>query len=183
MGKYSKLAQDIAQHSNVFFWNSGTREQKSQIGLLRSLLHQVLNKNPELVPIVFPILWAQTYSECLDLEARKARLLGAHRNWSLRDLKIAFDLLGKQDQIPLKMFFLVDGLDEFDGDHEELMLMFRAMTENGNGRVRICLSSRPWIVFEDNLNDCASLKMQNLTYKISTYMWMTPSIQTRPSND
>jgi hypothetical protein len=37
-----------------FFWNSGTKEQRSQIGLLRSLLFQVLDQTPKLVPIIMP---------------------------------------------------------------------------------------------------------------------------------
>jgi hypothetical protein len=35
-----------------FFWNSGTPEQKSQMGLLRSLLYQVLRTCPNLVPVI-----------------------------------------------------------------------------------------------------------------------------------
>jgi hypothetical protein len=42
---------DIAAY---FFWNSGTSEQKSQIGLLRSLLHEILSVHRDLIPDAFP---------------------------------------------------------------------------------------------------------------------------------
>jgi hypothetical protein len=38
--------------ATLFFWNSGTIEQKSQMGLLRSLLYQVLRTCPNLVRAV-----------------------------------------------------------------------------------------------------------------------------------
>jgi hypothetical protein len=49
-----------------FFWNSGTVQQRSQSGLLRSLLYDILRKCPELIPVVLPLQWAARYSEkCL----------------------------------------------------------------------------------------------------------------------
>jgi hypothetical protein len=34
-----------------FFWNIGTCEQRSQLGLLRALLHDILSKNRYLIPV------------------------------------------------------------------------------------------------------------------------------------
>ena len=49
-----------------FFWNGGTRQQRSQSGLFRSLLYDILYKCPEFIPIVLPAQWAARYSaECL----------------------------------------------------------------------------------------------------------------------
>ncbi|KAE8448726.1 hypothetical protein EG329_008941 [Mollisiaceae sp. DMI_Dod_QoI] len=36
-----------------FFWNSGILEQRSQTGLLRSLLYEILNAQKDLIPGVF----------------------------------------------------------------------------------------------------------------------------------
>jgi hypothetical protein len=49
--------------ARFFFWNSGTPVQRSQTGLLRSLLFECLKQNPTLVPIVLPSDWARSYSE------------------------------------------------------------------------------------------------------------------------
>lgn len=48
--------------SMFFFWWRGTKLQKSQGGLLRSLLYDVLHKIPELVPYVLPSQWATLYA-------------------------------------------------------------------------------------------------------------------------
>lgn len=40
--------------ATFFFWNSGTQEQRSQVGLLRSLLFQILHHQPALMHLVFP---------------------------------------------------------------------------------------------------------------------------------
>ena len=151
--------------ATFFFWNSGTSEQKSQVGLLRALLHQILKQTPDLVPIVFPGFWADVYSKYLDRQERESKSLMASKRWQLRDLKLAITLLVRQTQIPIKLFFLIDGLDEFEEDHEDLVIMFRDMTQLSKGRSKICLSSRPWVIFEDSFRACAGLKMQNLTYK------------------
>jgi len=37
--------------------------QKSQQGLLQSLLFQVLDHNPNIIPLVLPIQWAEKYSK------------------------------------------------------------------------------------------------------------------------
>ena len=46
--------------ASYFFWNAGTDMQKSQEGLLQSLLHEVLRKCPELTQIVCPTRWDWT---------------------------------------------------------------------------------------------------------------------------
>ena len=46
-----------------FFWYAGTPLQKSQIGLLRALLLDVLNPRPHLVPVLFPDLYRSIISK------------------------------------------------------------------------------------------------------------------------
>jgi hypothetical protein len=53
------------QVAAFFFWNSGTLEQRSQLGFLKSLLHDVLNSRRDLISVVLPCLWAQIYSDRL----------------------------------------------------------------------------------------------------------------------
>lgn len=149
--------------ATFFFWNSGSSEQKSQSGLLRALLYQVLERYPEVTPIVFPSLWARIYSQtvrCLDVE---------EEIWSIPKLRRAFDTLIKQNAIAMKLFFLIDGLDEFEAnqnnqgelDYEEMCGLFKDIASFTN--IKVCLSSRPWVVFEDSFCDSSSLKLQNLT--------------------
>lgn len=145
--------------ASFFFWNSGTVEQKSQIGLLRSLLFQILEQYPELLRIVFPTAWVHYYSFAV-------QGFGMIRNcwtepWSLESLKNALRALANQKAIPLKIFLLLDGLDEVDGDHEEIAQLMHEITHSKD--VKICLSSRPWVVFEDLFGSSPMLRLQNLT--------------------
>lgn len=140
---------------SFFFWNSGTWEQKSQQGLLRALLFQVLNENPDLIPIVFPLTWSRTYTRLI---ADKAGLV--NESWSLRLLKDGFKLLVKQEMVPLNLCFFIDGLDEFEGDHEDMAELFKDIT---SPTVKVCLSSRPWIVFKMSFQSCPGLQLQDLT--------------------
>jgi hypothetical protein len=151
--------------ATFFFWSTGTVLQKSQDGLLRSLLFQVLGQHPELIPIVFSVRWAQLYSGKLSLGQE------VHPDpWSSRQLHDALECLIQQTQYPLNMCFCIDGLDEFNGDTEQLCLFFKrlsAMSVN----LKICVSSRPWVAFKHNFEGGASLRLQDLSAKdISTYV-------------
>lgn len=49
--------------ASFYFWNSGTIEQRSQNGLLRALLAEILENLPGLLPVCFPKRWANIYNE------------------------------------------------------------------------------------------------------------------------
>lgn len=144
--------------ASFFFWNSGTEIQKSQQGLLRALLLQVLMKNPDLAPIVFPSVWAQVYAAPMDHD----RALGT--TWSLRQLHEGLERLILQKQYPLKICFFVDGLDEYSGNSESLCTLFKNLSTK-NKRVKFCLSSRPWVQFQQNFVNCAKLRLHDLTFQ------------------
>ena len=55
--------------AQFFFWSSGTRLQKSQEGLLRSLLYNVLSEVPQLIPVLFPSQWGELYLQELEQPA------------------------------------------------------------------------------------------------------------------
>jgi len=49
--------------AHFYFWDLGTEKlQKSQLGLFRSLLLQILRGLPSLIPLVFPEQWAAKYA-------------------------------------------------------------------------------------------------------------------------
>jgi hypothetical protein len=155
--------------ATFFFWNSGTDLQQSQRGLIRALLYQVLEQNPLLIPIVFPESWAEIYSEVLEA----GESLGPKiRSWSNKQLREAFERLVTitQEQYPLKICFIVDGLDEFSGDPDELCIFFQRLSRLSES-VKFCLSSRSWVVFQEALENCPGLRLQDLTTRdIDTYI-------------
>lgn len=152
--------------ASFFFWNSGSVEQKSQTGLLRGLLHQILSEIPGLIPLAFPVQYAQAYSQLVG-NADNSNM--TKNRWSLRQLMTALKHIIEQHLIPFKLFLIIDGLDEFDGDHEEMAILFKTLAQSSN--VKICLSSRPWQVFKDKFCHCPSLRLQDLTHSdIHTYV-------------
>lgn len=77
-------------------------------------------------------------------------------------MKHAFRLLVTQDTLPLRLCLFIDGLDEYDGDHEEMAELFEELT--CSPYVKLCVSSRPWLVFFDTFKGCPSLRLQDLTF-------------------
>jgi hypothetical protein len=73
---------------------------------------------------------------------------------------IAFRNLVRQDIVQIKMCFFVDGLDEFEGNYEEIAGLFKSIT---SPRVKVCLSGRPLLVFEDAFGLSPKLRLQDLT--------------------
>jgi hypothetical protein len=82
---------------------------------------------------------------------------GESQSYALR-FRRAVENLNKLDAT-LALF--IDGLDEYLGKPEELILLFRNITILPH--IKLCLSSRPWVEFEDAFGQKPSLLVQNLT--------------------
>lgn len=118
--------------ATYFFWNAGAPMQKSQQGLLQSLLRKIFEQCPELVPIVCPSRWNRYHD------------IGA--TWNRRELSEAFRKLGQEQSLNLKFCFFVDGVDEYDGeDYTHIIDVLKTM--NASASIKMCLSSRPWNIF------------------------------------
>ncbi len=59
-----------------YFWRSGTRLERSEEGLLRSLLYSVLNQQPQLMPNVFPKEWSMFYASASNDSSTSGARLG-----------------------------------------------------------------------------------------------------------
>jgi hypothetical protein len=139
-----------------FFWNSGTKDQMSKIGFLKTVLSQLLSKHRNLIPNVFPDRWL-----------RYELLGGDSRPYTWFELKGALDVI-LSDTSRL-FFFLIDGLDEFDGKSSELADYVLEVSNRSN--VKICASSRPWLAFEDKFEGHPNLRVEDLTrLDILTYI-------------
>lgn len=142
-----------------YFWSAGARLQKSVEGLLRSLLFEVLVHVSELIPVVFPERWASMTATSM----KRRRNFGVNsdkrrRDWTVQELSEALYRLSKTPDGSSKRFcFFIDGLDEYHGDHRELIRILSAISANHN--IKLCVSSRPWNVFEDALGQDSSRKL------------------------
>jgi len=124
--------------------------QMSQDGLLQSILYQILEKYPDLIPRLFPERW-------------EAYNLFSHDpyQWTKQELLRAFTLLADEEPQNRSYCLFIDGLDEFDGDHSDLNNLLKEVASAPH--IKICVASRPWNVFEDSFGKKAFLMLQDLT--------------------
>ncbi|KAI1359441.1 hypothetical protein F5Y08DRAFT_79679 [Xylaria arbuscula] len=136
--------------AKYFFWNSGTTLQKSQEGLLRSLLFEILRACPELIDLVY-------------LDRHENDGLGTTvDSWTRRELMRTFEKLAGA-RLSTRFFFLIDGLDEYKGDTLELVETVYKLASLPE--VKVCTSSRPWTQFVNAFGDDEKsvIKLEDLT--------------------
>lgn len=131
-------------------------EQRSQEGLFRSLLHEILRAHPSFIALVFPEEWRH----CCELAANNVQI--TLNVWTLPKLFKAFQRLIDQASTNLKFCFFIDGFDEYEGDHESLAQFF--LNLSSKPLVKVCISSRPWPIFKEIFKGRPQLKLQDLTY-------------------
>ncbi|KAF4943245.1 hypothetical protein FGADI_13536 [Fusarium gaditjirri] len=137
-----------------YFWNSGDSMQMSVEGLLRTLLSNSLQQLPRSVTEqVFPNRW-----EALTL------FNDDDTPWTWHELSLALQELVLNVCHHRKFFFLIDGLDEFSGDHG-LLTDFLLHLSTSASNLKICTASRPWVNFEDAFRNKPHLMLQDLTRK------------------
>jgi len=140
--------------ARFFFWAAGHTLQSSHEGLLRGLLYTLLTQCPRLIPSVFPEI-------CTEIVAGRE----LDPSWTLPELIEALRLLVKNSK-GLKICLFIDGLDEYVGDHGDLIRVFETLSSYAN--VKLVLSSRPLAGFNDAFTDMPQLRLQDLTYQDMT---------------
>ena len=151
--------------SSAFFFHSrGTHLQKSPLGLLRSLLYQLLQQAPEV-----RLLAGTLYKE-------KHRTEGKSSNeweWKFDELQNLFDRCvgGVARYHSVQLF--IDGLDECGEENARYLMAFfhRLMIRSSNhkGGIRLCFSSRHYPVIA--LNHGLSIRIEDEnTADITSYV-------------
>ena len=132
------------------------------LGIFRSLLFEILRKRRDLIRFVFDAPWAEYRSLMqADYEDDRENAKVVEWKWSFATLQHAFTRLISLTTPRFKLCFFIDGLDECEGDQEDLAQYFLEISALPN--VKVCVSSRPWLIFEDIFNGCLGLRLQNLT--------------------
>jgi hypothetical protein len=144
--------------AGFFFWNSGSEMQMSDIGLVQTLLYECLTQRPELVKKVFNDRW------------KMCKLYGDDLHpWTWDELLKGFRKFCEIESKNSKLLFFIDGLDEFKGKHQDLIDLIHLLSRVPN--IKVCVSSRPWLVFEDAFKTGPSLLLEDLTFPdIATYV-------------
>jgi len=144
--------------ASFYFWHAGSKMQTSQEGLLQTLLHQAIS---------------QCRARGFDTSERRWESFALSRDfsesWTWPELEKAFKFLLEEQDPSLKFCFFIDGLDEFQGNLDSLMELVTRISHYRN--TKICVSSRPWMIFEDAFQAKPQLMLQDLTRKdIRTYV-------------
>lgn len=143
---------------SFYFWAVGSPMQRSKEGLLRALLYGLLKHvEPAMLASVAPQSWEAL---CLFDEDPWPYSEGLLHAMLFRALEIL--------SVSHKICIFIDGLDEFEGEQDDLTGPLRDALNAYP--IKLCVSSRPWQVFEDAFQDKPSLRLQDLTLAdIKTY--------------
>ncbi|KAJ2992613.1 hypothetical protein NUW58_g2103 [Xylaria curta] len=138
--------------AKYFSWFAGTNLQKSQEGLLRTLLFNIVTKHPRLLGDL----------HLLENDDVKYALRKGHFD----SRTLAWLILRLIEKTPtIKYCFFIDGLDEFSEPHADLIDIINSLATHNN--VKLCLSSRPLNQFADAYGEDTEnqLKVESLTQK------------------
>lgn len=119
----------IAYH---YFWNAGTTMQKSQAGLLRTLLFHMVRQCPETAVKLVPQRFQENFGIGL-------------MPWTLAEMAKTLEAYGRQQTMGSKLCVFIDGLDEYHGEHLDLIEHLAKLSACPS--IKLCISSRPWNVF------------------------------------
>ncbi|KAI1407519.1 hypothetical protein F5Y13DRAFT_205965 [Hypoxylon sp. FL1857] len=183
--------------ASFYFFYKGSNEQKTELGLLRSLLYWILSRRKVLIPVVFKERFTAVFERI-----RYNELEGISYN-ELKGIKYDEPTLPEARralrhlfrEIPHLCFFLtIDGLDEFDPGvsltHVTSLIELTKMLgifEN----VKIVVSSRQLPEFEQGFEACPHLRIHELTRrdihhyateKLGSHQYMNKLIRRDPVN-
>lgn len=136
-----------------YFWNLGSEKQKSIVGLLRALLYQLLANN----------LMAASH---IDFDEKILIASDSDSNLSdslQNELQDSAHRLIESMHNESTVLILLDGLDELSGtdDKREQLIDFLIQL-GGMEHVKLCVSSRPWNIFNDAFEDYPKLRLESL---------------------
>lgn len=192
-----------------FFFERGFDLQKSREGMLRSVLHQILTARREIIPIVFNDLREYSSSsgsfEIALLDrlnwqhlprylTRAINALGESKMCLFIDGLDEYRMMDKSDDYPADYCDLLYdnsgdaswGLSKFITEgHKEIALLMRQLT-NESKNIKICLSSRELLVFDNQFRQLSRVRVHELTSAdISRYCEgkledLAPDLEDRP---
>src|SRR5271156_231640 len=137
-----------------FFHERGSYLQKSFEGLLRAILLQIVEEEPELAKFMLPFYLRRHITE--------------RSTWTINDLEQALLTLLEQKGTALDIFLFLDALDEYDGTPEVIAdfmdsIVSLCTDSDSPSRVKICFSSRPWDAFVAKFDECPGFLMHHKT--------------------
>lgn len=142
---------------SFFFWNLGSSSlQKNYVGLLRSLLFQIAEQQPDMIPIM-----SNQYHPTGSSQRGLYGSTSIH-TWTEQRLDDALARFLKNKPPSMRVCMFIDGLDEFVGDDDRLIHTIHVLSHASG--TRVCASSRPEQIFRQGFSASPQLKLQDLNY-------------------
>jgi hypothetical protein len=162
--------------AGFFFYELGTSTlQKSQEGLFASILYEIIQPHPELLPSLFAPLRNSRHGRTEEF------------TWTLTELKVLFEALLSSSAEDIRICLFIDGLDEYrprnlntgceeriertsssgilprrvNEGHREIVQIIKDMAQSSS--LKLCVASRPLDVFAAAFTHCKQVKLSNLT--------------------
>lgn len=151
--------------SSFYFWYAGTELQKSHAGLLRGLLLDILQRRRELAPVLFPDI-------CRSIITGE---LSGRLDLTHTELRAAFSTLVRSVPQDMRICFLIDGIDEYTGDPNDICQLFLEATTNTS--IKAIVSSRPIPACHDRFQLCPGLRLHDLTHN-DIFRYVTDNLGT-----
>ena len=146
-----------------FFHDRGSEKQKTLIGMLQELLRSILQHIPALSRYVRP-----TYLELVRSQRTRCP------SWDFSSLKSALVSLIEQRHVKIRILLLLDALDEHQGDNDMLASLLKVLidkSDNERVKLKMCLASRSWTVFQHHFGKCPGFSIHDHTREdIMTYI-------------
>ncbi|KAK3985133.1 prion-inhibition and propagation-domain-containing protein [Cladorrhinum sp. PSN332] len=142
--------------ADFFFMALGTAEQKSQEGLFRTLLFQILSRNRDIIPEALPVMW----KELDDTGDNNVTVSGDVKLPSTSEMEGAFNYIANSQSSLGRFCFLIDGLDEFTGNYLDAISFINSLVRNP--QIKVILSSRPIPDCVAAFSECPKLRLQDL---------------------
>jgi hypothetical protein len=138
--------------AGFFFWAAGMPLDKSCEGCIRSLLVQIMDQDPDTAAYAFRFFHGAS------------RHSFGNTQYSLRELRVLLEALIRDERSPMRTKYwciFLDGLDEcddWDGISDIILRLLRGP------HIKVCVSSRPQVLFAKIFQDAPKLQMQDYTY-------------------
>lgn len=143
--------------ASFFFWYAGTTLQKSILGLLRSILHQIISCDRELAEVAFPARY-HTFDPITKETSQQGDWTYEELVEGLKEISSPKNAAGSRTMFCL----FIDGLDEYYGNHLELVALLKNLVRNPC--VKLCVSSRPWNAFRSTFGShTPQLRLEDLS--------------------
>ena len=146
-----------------FFHDRGSEKQKTLNGMLQELLRSILQQIPALSRYVL-----SSYIELVRSQRTRCP------SWDFSSLKSALVSLFEQRHVKIRIVLFLDALDEHQGDNDLLASLLKSLVDKSDNkcvRLKMCLASRSWTVFQQHFGNCPGFSIHDHTREdIMTYI-------------